>query len=112
MAKTCKTGMIMRNSYTRKSGVHVKSTCIKDLGKPGKGVNVIGPIHSGELTKYGYSLKSMAPKRHTALKRSVKAYGKGTLIKKLNALRVLHKNTNPVYSNKAHNDVKYVQKHL
>ncbi len=108
----CKQGMIRRSAYTRKNGVRVKSTCINDLGKPGKGRALIGSLKSGELKKYGYSLKSKADRRHLALKRSVKAYGRGTLIKKLNALRVLHKNTHPVYSHKAHNDVKYVQKHF
>ena len=108
----CNRGMIRRSAYTRKSGVRVKSACIKDLGKTGKGRAVIGSLKSGELKKYGYSLKSRAGRRHLALKRSVKAYGRGTLIKKLNALRVLHKNTHPVYSHKAHNDVTYVQKNL
>ena len=32
------------------------------------------PLKSGELTKYGYSLKSRASSRHSALKKSVKAY--------------------------------------
>jgi hypothetical protein len=108
----CKRGTIRRSAYTRKNGVHVKSSCIKDMGKPGKGRALIGSLKSGELKKYGYSLKSKADRRHSALKKSVKAYGRGTLIKKLNALRVLHKNTHPVYSHKAHNDVKYVQKHF
>ena len=76
-----------------------------------KGVR-IGPLKSGELKKYGYSLKSRATMRHSALKKSVKAYGRGTLIKKLNVLSVLHKNTHPVYSHKARNDMKYVQKHF
>ena len=109
---TCPPGMIRRRAYTRKNGRHVKSVCVRDLGKPGKGRVVIGSLKSGELKKYGYSLKSRATRRHLALKRSVKAYGRGTLIKKLNALRVLHKNTHPVYSNKAHNDVKYVQRNF
>ena len=67
------------------------------------------PLKSGELTKYGYSLKSLATKRRSALKRSVKAYGRGTLIKKLN---VLHNNRHPVYSRKARYDMKYVQKYF
>lgn len=108
----CKKGMIRRKSYTRKDGVYVKSTCVKDIGNKGKGQSVIPTLHSGDLVKYGYSLKSMSQPRHKALNKSVKAYGKGRLIKKLNALRVLHKNTNKVYSNKAYNDIKYVQKHL
>ena len=108
----CKPGTIRRSAYTRKNGVRVKSACVRDLGKPGKGHALIGSLKSGELKKYGYSLKSKATRRHSALKKSVKAYGRGTLIKKLNALRVLHKNTHPVYSHKAHNDVKYVQKNF
>ena len=83
------------------------------MAKTRKNLGVrFGPLKSGELKKYGYSLKSRATSRHSALKKSVKAYGRGTLIKKLNALRVLHKNRYPVYSHKAHNDVKYVQKHF
>jgi hypothetical protein len=109
---TCKRGMILRRAYTRKNGVRVKSACIKDLGKPGKGSVLIGPLKSGELKKYGYSLKLAASRRHSALKKSVKAYGRGTLIKKLNALRVLHKNTHPVYSHNALNDLKYVQRNF
>ena len=73
---------------------------------------LIGPLKSGELKKYGYSLKSTATSRHSALKKSVKAYGRGTLIKKLNALRVLHKNRHPLYSHNALNYLKYVQKHF
>ncbi len=86
---------IMRNARTRKN----------------KSVK-IGPLKSGELKKYGYSLKLRATMRHSALKKSVKAYGRGTLIKKLNALRVLHKNRHPVYSHAALNDMKYVQKNF
>ncbi len=86
---------IMRTARTRKN----------------KGIK-IGPLKSGELKKYGYSLKSRATMRHSALKKSVKAYGRGTLIKKLNALRVLHKNRYPIYSDAALNDMKYVQRNF
>ena len=104
--------MIRRRAYTRKNGVKVRSACIKDLGNPGKGRALIGSLKYGELKKYGYSLKSGASRRHMALNKSVKAYGRGTLIKKLNALRVLHKNTHPAYSHNALNDLKYVQKNF
>jgi len=109
---SCPKKMIRRKAYTRKNGVRVRSSCIKDLGNPGKGSNLFGSLKSGELKKYGYSLKSLAPRRRLALKKSVKAYGRGTLIKKLNALSILHKNTNPVYSHKARNDMKYVQRNF
>ena len=50
--KKCPAGKILRDAYTRKSytksdGTRVKSkkikaTCVKDMGKPGKGKNIIG----------------------------------------------------------------------
>lgn len=70
----------------------------------------IGRLRSGDLTKYGYSLKFSAKKRHAALNRSIKAYGKGTLIKKLNALHVFNKYNHPEYSKKAYDDMRYVMK--
>jgi hypothetical protein len=106
-----------RKSYTRKDGIRVKgsrvkSACIKDMGKPGKGKRLF-TLKKGELTQHGYSLKSKADRRRKALKRSMKKIGKkGTLVKKLNALYVLHKNTNPVYAKKARSDMKWVQSNV
>ena len=50
--KKCPTGKILRNAYTRKAytkangtkvkSKKIKSGCIKDLGKPGKGKNIMG----------------------------------------------------------------------
>lgn len=36
-------------------------------------------------------------------------FSRNTLIKKLNALYVLQKNTNPMYAKKARSDMKWVQ---
>jgi len=128
---TCKKGMILRKSYNRKpytrkayttksgirikpvkvSGSHVKRACIKDLGNPGKGKKLF-TLGKGDLTSFGYTLKSNAVTRRSALKKSSKKFNKGKLVKKLNALSVLQKNTNPVLSNKARNDMKWVQKNL
>lgn len=103
----------MVKSACKRGSAYTRKNCVRaNIKNSGKARVLIGPLKSGELKKYGYSLKSRAPIRHLALNKSVKAYGRGTLVKKLNALRVLHKNTHPVYSHKALNDLKYVQKHF
>lgn len=116
--KKCPRGTIRRKAYTRKAhirknGIRVKSTkvpasCIKDLGKKGKGKKLF-TLKKGDLSKYGYSLKKNKDLRHKSLKKSMNKFGKNTLIRKLNALHVLHKNTNPNYSRKARSDMKWIQ---
>ncbi len=56
-----------------------------------------------------YSLKSSADKRRQAVRKAVSKLGKTTVIRRLNALSIVHKNTNVMYSNRAHADMKYVQ---
>jgi hypothetical protein len=117
----CKKGQIVRSKYTRKSyrnknGTLVKktvvpATCINDQGNPGKGPKLF-TVKKGDLTKYGYSLKNKATLRRKSLKNSNKKIDKNTLIRKLNALSILQKNTNPVYSRKAKYDMKWVQSNL
>ena len=70
---------------------------------------VIPKLRKGSLTKYGYSLKEKAGVRHTALKKAVVAYGYSSVIKKLNAVRTLTKNTNPKNSEIYSKDIKYLQ---
>jgi hypothetical protein len=119
--KSCPKGKILRSSYTRKSytrkdGTKIKSSkvsakCIRDLGKSGKGKKLF-TLKKGGLTKYGYTLKTNEKNRIVSLKKAGKSYDKGTLIKKLNALYVLHKNTNPLYAKRARTDMKWVQKNM
>lgn len=116
--KKCPAGKILRSKYTRKAytrkdGTHVKSAkvsakCIRDLGKKGKGQKLF-TLKKGGLTKYGYSLKIDTDKRLNALTKSRKEYDKNTLIKKLNALYVLHKNTHPLYAKRARKDMMWIQ---
>ena len=111
----CKRGEIVRSRYTRKlkSGkkIVVKESCIKDLGKKGKGEKLF-TLKKGGLSKYGYSLKKSASQRRQSLKRSNKEFSKGTLIRKLNALSILQKNTNPVISRKAKHDMNWVRNNI
>lgn len=119
--KRCPPGMIARSAYVRKfspsvskegfmkhtkSGktikvypkarsTFVKSACVKDLGKPGKGQAVIGPLRKGELSKYGYGYKLPEADRRFALQQAIKEYGPLSTYRKLNAVAKLSVRSNP-----------------
>ncbi len=121
MAVACPKGKILRKKYTKKSfvrkdGVRIKKTivsasCIKDKGVAGKGQNLFGKIKKGTLTKFGYSTNLNKEQRLSKLKKAVKSLGYSTVIKKLNVVRILNKNTNPVVSSKFYEDIKQLKKH-
>jgi len=127
----CGPGEIIRDGYVRKSYIRTLSDgrkiripktivapiCIKDTGLPGKGprkikgkIQKIGPVQKGLLRKYGYSMTKTAEMRRIALKKAIKTYGKNSVIRKVNAIVVWNKYKNPTLSNKAKNDVKWIQK--
>jgi hypothetical protein len=111
--KKCPKGNILRVAYkyTDRSGkrVHVKSACIKDQGKPGKGPKYIPKLHKGLLTKYGYKLDKTMDARHRALKKAMSVYGGRNLIDKLAAIKVLNKSRKGLYK-KISSDLKFVEK--
>lgn len=100
--RKCGKGQIRRASYTRrtKSGkyVHVESRCIRDMGLPGKGMNRIGTLKKGLLSKYGYTSQKSIDERHTALRKAVAAYGPLSVLRKLNAVAVYTRRTAPAVS--------------
>jgi len=53
--------------------------------------DLIGPLKSGDLTKFGYSSKSSKTKRHSALGRALQDYSPLTLFRKLQAVATLNK---------------------
>ena len=108
--RSCAKGMIRRKAYTRKNGIRVKSSCIKDMGKPGKSPKLF-TLKKGGLSKYGYHISNSAEKRHKALKKASKHYSYATLVRKINALSILFKNTQPDLAKKAKQDVSWLQKH-
>ena len=61
------------------------------------------------LTKLGYHLKDNAASREKALKKAVKKYGPGKVVKKINYVRILSKSNKTKY-NKYTRDMKFVQK--
>jgi hypothetical protein len=72
------------------------------------------PIHfSGVLSKFGYSdIKHMSTQgRHLALAKAVKSLGSMDVIRRLNAIATLQKNTHPSLSRKMRADQRWVSKH-
>ncbi len=104
MATRCKKGKILRSAYTRKSGKSVKASCIRNVGRPGKGLRTGGPgigtLKKGLLAKFGYSdiTNKSDQVRHASLNKAVKAYGPLSVFRKLNAAYVYTKNTSPASS--------------
>ncbi len=115
--KKCPKGSISRSGYKyiRKSTgkkVSVKSSCVKSKGIRSKGrktQRVLPPLKKGSLTKYGYSTKLSDEERQKALRKGLKAYGYSSVVKKLNAIKLLTKNTDPKRSKIYSKDLKYVQ---
>lgn len=113
----CKKGEIIREGYRRgsKSGkqVWVPPTCIESKGKvKGFKQERLFYIEPGRLSKYGYDelfAKSDA-ERHTALRKAFAAGEKPLSIsRRLNALAIVTKNTNPKLSQKFKEDSEWVK---
>ena len=122
--KNCPPGMILRKGYTRKystavrqrgfsvkrkndtryhvvpkaSEMYVESRCIKNVGLPGKGPALFGPLKKGELAKHGYSFRRGESERRAALKKAVDEYGTLGVFRKLNAVEKLTKRASPAAS--------------
>ena len=77
----------------------VESRCVKNLGRPGKGVaQPIGPLRKGELAKHGYSFRAGEDARHAALRHAVAEFGPLGVYRKLNAVSKLMERTVPAAS--------------
>lgn len=80
MVDYCPVGKIRRQAYTRNDGTIVKSSCVKDMGKPGKTSqkDKVLPIPKpGMLAQFGYfNVKNKSVRlRRIALEKSVKNVG-------------------------------------
>lgn len=120
--KACPPGMIERKGYVRKytssvrkrgftversgsktyrvypkdKSMHVAPSCVKNTGKPGKGVpKSIGPLRKGELAKHGYSFRAGERARRQALRQAVDDFGALGVFRKLDAVAKLTKRTVP-----------------
>ena len=79
------------------------------MAKTRKNLNPRFKLKKGDLTKYGYKLTSSRQTRRKALRRTKKEFSHATLIRKLNALAILHKNKNKKYSRKARDDMAFLR---
>jgi hypothetical protein len=70
----------------------------------------IGKLKPGLMKAVGYDVNAPAEKRHEAVDKAVKKYGKLSTLRKLNAVAVYTRRTSPAKSKKFKSDVTYVQK--
>jgi hypothetical protein len=107
--KKCSLGKIKRKSYKTKKGTKVKSSCIKDRGKKGKGPKTLPKISSKiSLGDFGYELKYSFEKRKKALKKAIKKYGLVKIIKRISLIRNYSKSVIKNY-NKYSRDLEYLK---
>jgi hypothetical protein len=109
-----------RRSYSRKSGSSVKSArvapgCIQARGlskKRGSKGKQLFILEKGTLGKYGYhDVEHMSQKeRHDALHRALKDMSPLSVYRKLNAVYLVNRNTNPNISATFKTDSEWVKK--
>jgi len=109
--KSCPRGQIFRKAYVKKNGTKVAGKCIKDQGKPGKGKRLF-TLRKGTLGRYGYKTKISTSARHKALRKAVSGESYATVVRKLNAVSILQRNTNPSVYETLRSDMAWVQKNL
>jgi hypothetical protein len=111
---------ILRKGYTRKAyrrktgktvrGSRVKASHIRDVGAPGKRrAPGIGKLKPGLMKAVGYDVSAPTSRRHAAVDKAVKKYGRNSTIRKLNAVAVYTRRTSPAKSRTFKSDMKYVQ---
>jgi hypothetical protein len=79
------------------------------MGARGKGVQRIGTLKKGLLSKYGYKSQNNVADRHASLKKAVAAYGALSVLRKLNAVAVYTRRTAPAVSAIFKADMKWVR---
>lgn len=67
-------------------------------------------LKKGGLSQYGYSSFKSSSLRHKALDMGVKKEGVSKIVKRLNALSIVTKNTSPKLHSTYESDIKYIQK--
>lgn len=110
-SSSCPRGEIFRKAYVKKNGTRVAGKCIKDQGKPGKGKRLF-TLRKGTLGRYGYKTKFSTGARHEALRKAVAGESYAAVVRKLNAVSILQRNTNPSVYKILRSDMAWVQKNL
>jgi hypothetical protein len=77
---------------------------------PGGRRDLIGPLKKGELVSKGYNATRKTSSRRRALAKAVRAYGRLSTLRKLNAVAVLTKRRAPARSKTFKKDRNWVKK--
>lgn len=88
--------------------MHADDAQMNSILKGGKAL--IGPLKKGELVSKGYKATSKASTRRRALSKAVRAYGRLSTLRKLNAVAVLTKRRAPARSKTFKADRNWVKK--
>ncbi len=109
----CKKGEIVKEGYYGKSWV--APTCIKARGnskKRGSKGNKLFRLEKGTLSKYGYhDVKNLSKKeRRLSLKNAINDMKPLSVRRKLIAISILQKNTNPAMSKIFKEDAEWIKK--
>lgn len=122
----CPRGMIVRKggkvkSFTRASGIKVRSSRRRSACTPSKGrfypgrapasARILPKPVKGNLGKYGYAnvKNKAAGKRHTALMKGVRDAGYATIVRRLNLIANFTKTSDPVANRIYRSDIKWLQ---
>jgi hypothetical protein len=103
---------ITRKGYTRRTGVRVRASKVRDMGARGKWASLHGP-GIGELKPgalMGYSPSQSKTARHSKLRKVVKRKGALSTFRRLNALATYTKRTAKGKSKTAKADSNWVKK--
>jgi len=115
----CGNGEILREGYRRRSksglSIRVAPVCIQARGlskKRGSKGKQLFVLEKGTLGKYGYhDVENMTQKeRHNALHRALKDMSPLSVYRKLNAVYLVNRNTNPNVSATFKTDSEWVKK--
>lgn len=123
-ATKCKKGEIERTGYTAQRGrqhphnVTVAAKCIPDRGLPGKTPEsrkipfMNAAFVTDDLGKHGYTdiVHKNAETRRVALGRAIREYGSVPVLRKVNVIDILNRNTNPKVATRLENDKKWIEK--
>ena len=109
----CKPGYVIREGFNR-NGTWVAPTCIKAKGlskKTGVKGKKLFRLNSGTLGQFGYeNIKNMSQKkRRSSLKKAMQHIKPLSVQRKLNAVAILQKNTNPEVAEILRDDVEWVR---
>jgi hypothetical protein len=111
--KKCPKGKILRQGYVREASSgrpanYVKSSCVKDMGKPGKGPKTLPPIGDDlHLSKYGYKVHASSKQRRIALTNAMKDVGILPVLRHLNLIR--NYQSDPVIKGAMTKDVEFLK---